>query len=39
LAEEAPKAYKDVEMVIESIHGAGISLKVVRLIPMGVCKG
>jgi len=39
LAEEAPQAYKDVEMVIESIHGAGISLKVVRLIPMGVCKG
>jgi len=39
LAEEAPKAYKDVEMVIESIHGAGISLKVARLTPMGVCKG
>ncbi len=39
LAEEAPQAYKDVEMVIESIHGAGISLKVARLTPMGVCKG
>ncbi|MBW2992798.1 RtcB family protein [Candidatus Woesearchaeota archaeon] len=39
LAEEAPKAYKDVDEVIESVHGAGISLKVVRLTPMGVIKG
>jgi RNA-splicing ligase RtcB len=30
---------KDVEEVIESVHGAGISLKVARLIPIGVCKG
>lgn len=39
LAEEAPRAYKDVEAVIESIHGAGISLKVARMAPIGVCKG
>jgi len=39
LAEEAPRAYKDVEMVIESVHGSGISLKVARMVPMGVCKG
>ena len=39
LAEEAPPAYKDVEDVIESVHGVGISTKVARLIPMGVCKG
>lgn len=39
LAEEAPQAYKDVEEVIESVHGVGISLKVARLIPIGVCKG
>lgn len=39
LAEEAPLAYKDVESVIESIHGAGISSKVVRLTPVAVCKG
>ncbi len=39
LAEEAPLAYKDVESVIESVHKAGISLKVARMIPMGVIKG
>ena len=39
LAEEAPDAYKDVEHVIESVHGAGISLKAVRAVPMGVIKG
>ncbi len=39
LAEEAPDAYKNVEDVIESVHGLGISLKVVRLVPVGVLKG
>jgi tRNA-splicing ligase RtcB len=39
LAEEAPHAYKDVEEVINSVHGAGISLKAVRMEPMGVLKG
>lgn len=39
LAEEAPEAYKDVEEVIESVHGSGISLKVVRMEPVGVIKG
>ncbi len=39
LAEEAPLAYKSSEMVVDSIHGAGISLKVVRVDPMAVCKG
>ena len=39
LAEEAPQAYKDVNMVIESIHGAEISLKVAKMVPIGVCKG
>jgi tRNA-splicing ligase RtcB len=39
LAEEAPGAYKDVDQVIESVEGAGISKKVVRLTPMGVLKG
>lgn len=38
-AEEAPLAYKDVDEVIESVHGAGISLKVAKLVPMGVIKG
>ena len=39
LAEEAPKAYKDVDMVVDSVHGADISRKVIRQIPLGVVKG
>jgi tRNA-splicing ligase RtcB len=39
LAEEAPLAYKDVESVVDSVHGAGISLKVARMVPLGVIKG
>jgi tRNA-splicing ligase RtcB len=39
MAEEAPSAYKDVTEVVNITHGAGISLKVARLIPLGVVKG
>lgn len=39
LAEEAPIAYKDVDRVIEVVHGAGIARKVARLVPMAVIKG
>ena len=39
LAEEAPDAYKDVDLVIDSVHNAGISLKVARMVPVGVIKG
>ena len=39
LAEEAPLAYKDVEAVVDSVHGAGISLRVARFEPVGVIKG
>jgi tRNA-splicing ligase RtcB len=39
LAEEAPKAYKDVSRVVETVHGLGIAHKVVRLQPLGVIKG
>ncbi len=39
LAEEAPKAYKDVDLVIESVHGADVSRKVARMFPIGVVKG
>jgi len=39
LSEEAPGAYKNVDDVIESVHGAGISLKAVRMVPVGVIKG
>jgi tRNA-splicing ligase RtcB len=39
LAEEAPSAYKDVDRVIEVVHGAGIARKVARLVPAAVVKG
>ena len=39
VAEEMPEAYKDVKDVIEVVHRAGISKKVVQLRPMGVVKG
>jgi tRNA-splicing ligase RtcB len=39
LAEEAPGAYKDVDRVVEVVHGAGIAYKVARLEPRGVMKG
>ena len=39
LAEEAPIAYKDVDRVVEVVHGAGIAQKVARLVPLAVVKG
>jgi len=39
LAEEAPLAYKDVSLVVESIVGAGIARKVARVRPVAVIKG
>lgn len=39
LAEEAPDAYKNIKNVVDVAHGAGISKKVVKLIPLGVVKG
>ncbi|PJB22416.1 MAG: RNA-splicing ligase RtcB, partial [Euryarchaeota archaeon CG_4_9_14_3_um_filter_38_12] len=39
LVEEAPDAYKDVDDVVNTTHGAGISLKVAKLKPLGVVKG
>jgi tRNA-splicing ligase RtcB len=39
LDEEMSEAYKDVEDVVDVIHGAGVSRKVARLVPMGVIKG
>lgn len=39
LAEEAPGAYKDVDAVVDSVHQAGISKKVARMVPLGVAKG
>ncbi len=39
LAEEMSEAYKDVSNVVDVVHNAGISKKVVRLRPLGVIKG
>jgi tRNA-splicing ligase RtcB len=39
LAEEAPLAYKDVNRVVEVVHGLGIGRKVARLQPLAVIKG
>ncbi len=39
LAEEAPKAYKDVDAVVEAVVAAGIARKVARLRPVVVVKG
>ena len=39
LAEEQPDAYKDVNMVVEVVHQAGLSKKVARMRPIGVIKG
>ncbi len=39
LAEEAPQAYKDVDLVIDVVTKAGIASKVARLTPLAVIKG
>jgi tRNA-splicing ligase RtcB len=39
LAEEQPAAYKDVDVVVDVVHRAGLSSRVARLRPLGVIKG
>jgi tRNA-splicing ligase RtcB (3'-phosphate/5'-hydroxy nucleic acid ligase) len=39
LAEEVPTAYKDVNLVVDVCHSAGISKKVAKMKPLGVIKG
>ncbi len=39
LAEEQPKAYKNVDEVVDVVHEAGLSRKVARMRPIGVIKG
>jgi len=39
LAEEQPAAYKDVSLVVDVVHRAGLARKVARLRPIGVVKG
>src|SRR5579885_1833417 len=38
LAEEAPIAYKDVDSVVDVVHGAGLARKIARLVPVAVIK-
>lgn len=39
LTEEKPDAYKDVSLVVDVVHNAGIAKKVAKLVPIGVMKG
>jgi tRNA-splicing ligase RtcB len=39
LIEEGGAAYKDIDQVVNSMHDAGISLKVLKLVPIGNIKG
>jgi len=39
LTEENPNAYKDVSLVVDVVHQAGIARKVAKLVPIGVMKG
>jgi tRNA-splicing ligase RtcB len=39
LAEEQPRAYKNVDDVVDVVDGAGLSKKVARMRPIGVIKG
>jgi len=39
LAEEQPDAYKDVNVVVDVVHRAGLARKVARMRPIGVVKG
>ena len=39
IAEEIPEAYKDVDVVIDVVHNAGLAKRVARLKPIGVIKG
>lgn len=39
IAEEAPRAYKNIDEVVEIVHQAGLSKKVAKLVPLAVIKG
>lgn len=39
LREECPEAYKDVTVVVDIVHRAGLAHKVARIRPLGVVKG
>ena len=39
IAEEAPLAYKDVNLVVDTVQSSGIAKKVAKLRPVVVVKG
>jgi tRNA-splicing ligase RtcB len=39
IAEEAPVAYKDIDLVVDTVHETGIARKVAKLKPVAVIKG
>ncbi len=39
IVEEAPQAYKNIDEVVKVVHQAGLSKKVVKLVPLAVIKG
>ena len=39
IAGEAPIAYKDIELVVDTVTSSGIAKKVAKLRPVGVIKG
>jgi tRNA-splicing ligase RtcB len=39
IKEEAPDAYKDIDLVVETVVGAGLARTVARLVPLAVLKG
>lgn len=39
LLDEAPAAYKDIDEVVETLAGIGLTRKIVRLMPLAVIKG
>ncbi len=39
IREEAPQAYKDIDLVIDTVVGAGLAKSVARMVPLAVLKG
>ncbi|GAG32987.1 unnamed protein product, partial [marine sediment metagenome] len=39
IKEEAPQAYKDIEVVIDTVVEAGLARRVARMVPLAVLKG
>jgi tRNA-splicing ligase RtcB len=39
VSEEAPGSYKNIDQVVATVAGSGLSIPVARLVPLGVVKG